>query len=167
PRKNVATILRAYCMLPEALRRRHALVLVGAWGWKYREVREYYESTARPRGVVHLGYVADENLPALYNAARALVFPSHYEGFGLPPLEMLACGGAVISSAAAALREVLGKHAHFVEPEDVVAWRRAMGRILLDGGWHHKLCQAGRDRARQFSWEDTAERTWRIFRREA
>ncbi|HEV3146112.1 MAG TPA: glycosyltransferase family 1 protein [Gemmataceae bacterium] len=165
PRKNVATILRAYCSLPEAVRKRHALVLVGPWGWKFKEVREYYESTARPRGVIHLGYVADDELPALYNAARALLFPSHYEGFGLPPLEMLACGGAVISSTAAALREVLGDCAHFVDAMDESGWRQAMERILLDGPWRNQIRQGGIERARNFTWDHTAECVWQIYRR--
>jgi alpha-1,3-rhamnosyl/mannosyltransferase len=167
PRKNVGTILRAYCALPESIRKRHALVLAGGWGWKYEEVREYFDSTARLRGVVHLGYVADDDLSALYNCARALVFPSHYEGFGLPPVEMLACGGAVISSTAAALREVLRNCAHFVEPDDEAGWRQAMERILLDDSWRRQLCQGGSERAREFTWERTAERTWEVYRRTA
>jgi alpha-1,3-rhamnosyl/mannosyltransferase len=167
PRKNVDTILRAYCALPESLRKRHALVLAGTWGWKYEEVREYFDSTGRSHGVIHLGYVADEDLPGLYNCARALVFPSHYEGFGLPPLEMLACGGAVISSTAAALREVLGDCAYFVEPDDEAGWRQAMERIVLDDGWRRQLCQGGVNRARPFTWECTAQCTWEVYRRTA
>ena len=92
------------------------LVLAGGWGWKSDEVAEFYRDEARAKGVHHLGYVADEDLPALYAGARALVYPSLYEGFGLPPLEMLACGGAVIASTADVHREVLGRAAHFWIP---------------------------------------------------
>jgi glycosyltransferase involved in cell wall biosynthesis len=167
PRKNVLTILRAYCSLPEVIRKRHALVLAGGWGWKYEEVREMLASTACAQGVIHLGYVADEELPALYNAARALVFPSHYEGFGLPPLEMLACGGVVISSTAEALREVLGTCACFVDADDETGWRQAMERILLDPAWRDKLREGSLERARPFSWDRTAERAWQVYRRMA
>ncbi|HKB38172.1 MAG TPA: glycosyltransferase family 1 protein, partial [Gemmataceae bacterium] len=93
PRKNVETLLRAYCDLPARQRERCPLVLAGGWGWRAEGLRTLFESEARPRGVLHIGYVAEADLPALYSGARALAFPSLYEGFGLPPLEMLACGG--------------------------------------------------------------------------
>src|SRR5207302_4554300 len=95
PRKNVRTLLHAYCDLPAALRESCPLVLAGGWGWKAEEVAAFFHDEARHKGVLRLGYVAEEDLGALYNGARALVFPSLYEGFGLPPMEMLACGGAV------------------------------------------------------------------------
>src|SRR5262249_27233627 len=100
PRKNVLLLLKAYCALPPALRERWPLVLVGGWGWNAGAVAEYLHDEARHRGVIHLGYLADEHLPAVYSGARALAYPSLYEGFGLPPLEMLACGGAVLASTA-------------------------------------------------------------------
>src|SRR5439155_17072924 len=118
PRKNVLTLLRAYGELAPKLRRRCPLVLAGGWGWKSADVADYFRREAADKGVIHLGYTDDRHLPGLYAGARALVFPSFYEGFGLPPLEMLACGGAVLSSTAEALREVLGRHAHYVDPND-------------------------------------------------
>jgi len=92
PRKNLLRLMQAYCDLPRLLRESHPLALVGGWGWRNEQIREFYESTARHAGVVKLGYVPEEDLPAVYNGARALVFPTHYEGFGFPPLEMMACG---------------------------------------------------------------------------
>ncbi|MFL5338831.1 MAG: glycosyltransferase family 4 protein, partial [Gemmataceae bacterium] len=132
PRKNHLTLLKAYCDLPAALRNQHPLVLVGPWGWNYAAVRDFYESEARHRGVIHLGYLSDDVLPALYNAARALVYPSYYEGFGLPPAEMLACGGAVLASTAPTLREVLGNCAWYHDPDDLAGWRDAMAAVLTD-----------------------------------
>src|SRR6185369_12251922 len=111
--------------LPESLRVRYPLVLVGGWGWNAGEVADYLSREARHRGVIHLGYVADADLPALYNGARALVYPSHYEGFGLPPLEMLACGGAVLASTAGAVAEVVGSQAHLIAADDFDGWRAA------------------------------------------
>ena len=105
PRKNLLMLMRAYCGLPRPLRENSPLVLVGGWGWRNESIREYFESTARHAGVIKLGYVPDEQMPALYNGARALVFPSHYEGFGFPPLEMMACGGAVLASSAALFKK--------------------------------------------------------------
>src|SRR5205814_5468167 len=109
--------------LPAGLRARCPLVLAGGWGWKSEDVADYYQSVAAGRNVHRLGYTDDRHVRGLYAGARALVFPSHYEGFGLPPLEMLAVGGAVIASTAEAHREVIGPHAHYVEPLDEAGWR--------------------------------------------
>ncbi len=125
PRKNILMLLRLYCSLPEAIRSQYPLLLVGGWGWNTSELAAYYHDEARHRGVRHLGYVADEHLPILYNGARALLFPSFYEGYGLPPVEMLACGGAVLASTAGSIVELAGRHAHLIDPRDEDAWRTA------------------------------------------
>jgi alpha-1,3-rhamnosyl/mannosyltransferase len=163
PRKNVLTLLQAYCDLPAALRRRCPLVLAGGWGWKSAEVADYYRRVAADKGVIHLGYTDDRHLPGLYAGARALVYPSLYEGFGLPPLEMLACGGAVLSSTADALREVLGGQAHYVDAQDTAGWREALARAL-DDDWLRYLRAGGRDRAARFSWERCAAETAAVYR---
>src|SRR5262245_25353665 len=108
PRKNLLMLIRTYCSLPAYLRVRCPLVLVGPWGWHYDDIRTYLESTARHRGVIRLGYVSDADLPAVYASARALLYPSFYEGFGLPPLEMMAAGGPVMASTAGAICVVCG-----------------------------------------------------------
>src|SRR5262249_36572360 len=139
PRKNVLTLLRAYCSLPGGLRRRYPLLLVGGWGWNAADVAAYLHETARHRGVLHLGYLADKYLPAVYNGARALAFRWLYEGFGLPPVEMLACGGAVLASTAGAVVETAGAQAHCIEPHDLDGWRRALWRVLTDDDWWQGL----------------------------
>jgi alpha-1,3-rhamnosyl/mannosyltransferase len=164
PRKNVPTLLRAYCDLPSDLRRRCPLVLAGGWGWKAADVADFVQAEASDKGVVHLGYTDDRHLPGLYAGARALVYPSHYEGFGLPPLEMLATGAAVISSTAAACREVLGRHAHFVEPRDVAGWRDALAAAIADDDWLASLRAGGRERAMTFSWDRCAVETAAVYR---
>jgi len=163
PRKNLLTLLQAYCDLPEELREKSPLVLVGPWGWNFAAIRDFYETRARHCGVIHLGYLADADLPAIYNAARALVYPSYYEGFGLPPAEMLACGGAVIASTADALREVLGDRAEFIEPDDLAGWRDAMAAVIADDDRWQELRHGTLQRARRFTWRRTAELTWQTY----
>ena len=163
PRKNVLALLRAYCALPPAVRSRYPLLLVGGWGWNAADVVAYLDG-AKARGVIHLGYVPDVYMPALYNGARALVFPSFYEGFGLPPLEMLACGGAVIASTAGAIAETVGRRAHLVDPRDLDGWRDAMRRVAEDDEWHRALRDGAEDVARPFTWEACAADTLRAYR---
>src|SRR4029077_3321847 len=102
-------------------------------------VADYLHNTARHLGVFHLGYVSDRHLPAVYNGARALLYPSHYEGFGFSPLEMMACGGAVLTSTAAALVETTGGRAFLLHPEDESGWRHALARVILDDDWWQSL----------------------------
>jgi glycosyltransferase involved in cell wall biosynthesis len=165
PRKNLLTLLRAYCGLSDSLRSRCPLVLAGTWGWNFAAIRDFYESTARHRGAIHLGYVADAHLPALYNGARALVYPSYYEGFGLPPIEMMACGGPVIASTAAALREVCGNHAQFVEPDDEAGWNDAMRKVIEHDDWREELRRGVIEFSRRYSWQRCAKLTWQTYQR--
>ncbi|MCI0682824.1 MAG: glycosyltransferase family 4 protein [Gemmataceae bacterium] len=164
PRKNVLTLMKAYCGLPAPLREQCPLLLAGAWGWNAAAVADYFHDQARSRGVRHLGYVRVGDLPALYNGARALVYPSHYEGFGLPVAEMLACGGAVVASTADALREVAGDRAHYVEADDVDGWRAALARVIHDDEWRQALRHGAVERARSFSWDRAAAETLAVYR---
>jgi alpha-1,3-rhamnosyl/mannosyltransferase len=165
PRKNLLRLMQAYCDLPRPLRERHPLALVGGWGWRTEQIRDYYESTARHAGVVKLGYVPEEELPALYNGARALVFPSHYEGFGFPPLEMMACGGAVLASTAGSVREILPNNYPLLPPDDVVAWREGMRAILEDDDHCALLRQGAAEHARSFTWERCALETHAVYQK--
>ncbi len=164
PRKNVLMLLQVYCSLPANLRERWPLLLVGGWGWNQAEIAGFLDSEARHKGVIHLGYLPDRHLPLLYNGARALVFPSHYEGFGLPPLEMLACGGAVLASTAAALVEVVGRQAHLIDPWDRDGWRDSLMRVLTDDDWHRALCRGATETAGPCTWQRCAEQTWHVYR---
>jgi alpha-1,3-rhamnosyl/mannosyltransferase len=165
PRKNVLLLLRAYCALPEQLRTAWPLVLVGGWGWNAGPEAEYLHDVARHRGVFRLGYVADDDLAAVYSGARALVYPSLYEGFGLPPLEMMACGGAVLASTAGALVETVGRQAHLVPPEDLDGWRSAMARVVTDEDWWQGLRRGAEAAARPYTWERCAAETLQVYRR--
>lgn len=164
PRKNLLTLMRAYCRLPSELRERHPLVLAGGWGWKAREILDFYEEIGKHHHIRHFGYVPDSQLPALYNGAAALVYPSHYEGFGLPPVEMLACGGAVLGSTAESLVEVLGKQAHLTDPNDEDAWVESMRRVLTDSDFANNLREGAEDFAQRYSWSRCAAQTWEVYR---
>ncbi|MGH7222878.1 MAG: glycosyltransferase family 4 protein, partial [Gemmataceae bacterium] len=164
PRKNVGMLLRAYGSLPRELRERCPLVLAGGWGWNAGDVARSLEDEGRSRGVLHLGYVAEQHLAALYNGARALVYPSLYEGFGLPPVEMMACGGAVLASTAGALVETVGEWAHLVDPEDLDGWREALIRAIEDDDWWYSLRRGVVEAASCFTWEQCAADTLKVYR---
>jgi alpha-1,3-rhamnosyl/mannosyltransferase len=164
PRKNLMLLLRAYTSLQADLRQRCPLVLVGPWGWRFEELSGYYESEAKHRNVIHLGYVPEADLPGVFCGARALVFPTHYEGFGLPAVEMLACGGAVIASSTPAVAEVLGGCGVLVDPNDLDGWRAAMARAICDGDWLESLRKGGPERAASFTWAGCAQDTLAGYR---
>ena len=162
PRKNVRALLRAFRDLPSEVRESCPLVLAGGWGWKADAERELF-AAARHLGARHLGYVAEADLPALYAAADALLYPSYYEGFGLPPVEMMACGGAAIVSTADAVREVAGAHAHQLHPDDLEGWRDAMRRAATDREWLESLRNGGPAHAARFSWAAAARATFGVY----
>ncbi len=164
PRKNLLLLLRAYCSLPESLRQRWPLLLIGGWGWGCADVAQYLHAEARHRGVLHVGYLPDEHLAAVYNGARALVYPTWYEGFGLPAMEMLACGGAVLASTAGALAETVGGQAHLLDPADQDAWRNALARVVQDQDWWQELRRGAIETARPYTWDRCAAETLQVYR---
>jgi alpha-1,3-rhamnosyl/mannosyltransferase len=164
PRKNIGTVMRAFVDLPSGVRESCPLVLAGPWGWKSDAERDYFESEGRDRGIRHLGYVADADLPALYTGAVGLLYPTHYEGFGLPPLEMMVCGGTVLASTAEAVREVCGRYATFIDPEDMTGWRNAMHELASEPNLRDELGYGGATHAAKFTWERVAQETAAIYR---
>jgi alpha-1,3-rhamnosyl/mannosyltransferase len=163
PRKNLLLLLRAYRGLPAPVRARFPLLLVGSWGWRAEGVADYLEREGQASGVYHVGYVADAHLSVLYNGARALAFPSLYEGFGLPPVEMLACGGAVLASSAPAVAETAGAAAHLIDPHDEDGWRAALLRVCTDDDWRDALRRGAAAAARPFTWERSAADTLGVY----
>lgn len=154
PRKNLTTLLAAYRALPSTLQRETPLLLAGFSGWKNTAIMA---EIARLGDRVHyLGFVADEDLAALYTLASAFVYPSLYEGFGLPPLEAMACGTPVVISTDPALTEVCGEAALAVPATDPEALAEALHRILSDTALAQGLAASGLVRAHTFSWEASA-----------
>jgi alpha-1,3-rhamnosyl/mannosyltransferase len=164
PRKNVHMLMRAYSALPAPLRERYPLVLVGKWGWNMDDAQRFYHEEAKARGVLHVGYVPDEHVAALYNGARALLFPTLYEGFGMPPIEMMACGGAVIASTADAVRETVGAQAHLVDALDEEGWTRALRLATEDDDWWQQLRTGATSVAARYTWDQCAADTLRVYR---
>ncbi len=163
PRKNLTTLLRAYCDLPAPMREQCPLILGGSWGWKSEPERELFELEARHRGVRYLGYVADADLPGLYSGADALFYPSYYEGFGLPPVEMMACGGVSVVSTADAVREVVGKNAPLLEPDDLMGWREAMRLTITNPEHWDSYRRTAVEHAARFNWTTAAQQTFCVY----
>jgi glycosyltransferase involved in cell wall biosynthesis len=158
PRKNVARLVDAYerLLLDHDIEER--LVLAGRLGWQWEPVQARLEAPTIRDRVHRVGYVSDRDLPYLYAAARLFVYPSLHEGFGLPPLEAMACGTPTVASRAPALAENLKDAAELVDPTDLPALVAAMRRLLLDPELAARHRKAGLERAKGFGWEDTARR---------
>ena len=165
PRKNLALLLAAHAGLPLEVRRHHPLVLVGGRGWQANELESELADRARDGTVRRLGYVPDAALAAVYSSARALVFPTLYEGFGMPTVEMMACGGAVLASTAGAVAETVGGTAHLIDPRDEPGWRDAMLRACTDDHWWQSLRAGAEEAARPFTWGACADATLGAYRR--
>jgi glycosyltransferase involved in cell wall biosynthesis len=153
PRKNYARLIQAFAQLGEADLN---LVIAGGKGWMYEAIFAEVERLRLGQRVIFPGFVADDDLPALYSAASVLAYPSTYEGFGLPILEAFACGTPVVTSTAACLPEIAGEAALLVPPTDVPALSDALRRAFSDTALRAGLIQAGSERAREFSWETSA-----------
>jgi glycosyltransferase involved in cell wall biosynthesis len=162
PRKNLATLLEAYA----ALRARHpevGLVIAGGKGWLYQAFFESLHALGLEPCVTITGYVPEADLPALLSAAEAFAYPSVFEGFGLPPLEAMACGAPVIASNASSLPEVVGDAGLLLPPHDTPAWVKALERVISDASLRADLRARGLARARQFTWEGAARKTLQVY----
>jgi glycosyltransferase involved in cell wall biosynthesis len=151
PHKNVPSLVRAFGRLPKALRARHPLVLVG--GPASMHFEEFIKNSEVRDDIKVIGVVADDDLPALYRGAALFAFPSHYEGFGLPVLEAMACGTPVVCSSTPALLELAGDAAIFSDPDDAGAWAVSLRELLEDPVRRQMLASRGTKRAGEYSSE--------------
>ena len=163
-RKNLPRLLAAYAQLRE-WSGQWKLVIIGARKWKSNPVFDTVRQLGLESHVHFTGYVEESDLPALYNGASLFVFPSLYEGFGLPVLEAMACGTPVVTSNTSSLPEVAGDAALLVDPSDVAAIAWAMRRVLDDHALSAKMRAKGLARAREFTWERTARETIAVYER--
>jgi glycosyltransferase involved in cell wall biosynthesis len=165
PRKNLLRLLKAYARVRESLSGRK-LVVVGARNiWLSTPLTEEIRRLNIEPWVHFTGYVEDEDLPAFYNGADVFVFPSLYEGFGLPVLEAMGCGTPVITSNVSSLPEVAGDAAVLVDPYNIEGIASAMQQVLEDPHLSNELREKGLARAKQFSWERTARETIAVYKR--
>lgn len=156
PRKNLPRLVEAFLGLPAHLRTRYRLAIAGRPGWADERLQRV---VAANEDIVMLGFVDDDDLAALYARAAAFAFPSLAEGFGLPVVEAMAAGTAVVTSDCSALAEVAGDAARLVDPTDVASIRRGLEEVLSDPELRTRLVSRGRGRAAEFSWERTARET--------
>lgn len=160
PRKNLGRLVQAYAELPDPVQREFSLVLVGPRGWGESDPARGKKLANR---VMVLDYLDTQKLALAYNLASALAYPSLYEGFGLPPLEAMACGCPVVASNAAALPEVCGDAAVYIDPNDIQSIAAGMQRVLSDETLRSDLIERGLQRAKNFTWEKTAGETLKVF----
>jgi glycosyltransferase involved in cell wall biosynthesis len=153
PRKNLVRLIHAHARLPQALRRQHPLLIVGPRGW---EEEELVRMAAGAPEVLLAGYVPDPDLAGLYAGCSVFCYPSLYEGFGLPVLEAMAAGAAVVTSNVSSLPEVGGDAVAYVSPEDEDSIEAVLERLLSSPEERAELSERGRARAAEYSWERTA-----------
>lgn len=162
PRKNVGRLLRAFDLLKGEHKLPHQLVLAGGKGWQDEQIFQTLQNTRFADDIVRTGYVSAEEKNTLYQNASAFVFPSVYEGFGIPPLEAMTWGCPVVCANAASLPEVVGDAAELVDPMDESSIAKGILRVLTDHAYAQQLIEKGRVQAKKFSWDRSAEQLFAV-----
>lgn len=165
PRKNLSTVLQAFSLLPKALRHSYPLVIAGGKGWGANIFSASVRHMISDGEIILTGYVTQADLPLLFAGARMLVYPSLYEGFGLPPLEAMASGVPVISSNRASMPEVISDAGVLLEPLDEQAIAQNMRNLIEDDQLHQRLSMAGQKRSQNFTWRKCALQTLNIYQK--
>jgi glycosyltransferase involved in cell wall biosynthesis len=164
PRKNLLTLLKALQQILSQTSLRPQLVIAGGEGWLMDETFSFMDKSEISGRLRLTGYLGDEELCALYSSCRLFIYPSLYEGFGLPPLEAMACGAPVIAGRIPALQETLGQSARLVDPNDARELAKNIIELWTDEQQRQKLSSSGKQNAARFSWEQTARMTLEVYR---
>ena len=164
PRKNITAIIQAFNQLKSEQKIEHQLLLVGSKGWLYEPILEAINQSSYRDDIHHLDYVSDSSMIDLYKGATLFVYPSHYEGFGLPVLEAMSLGCPVITSNTSSIPEVAGDAAIMVSPADVEELANALYQVINSPSLRQTLRQAGYKQAATFSWKRTAQSTISAYR---
>jgi len=163
PRKNVVSLIKSFKKLKERGFKDGKLVIAGNKGWLYEEIFKEVGHSDLKQEILFLGVVKDEDLPLLYNCADIFVYPSLYEGFGLPPLEAMACGIPVITSNTSSLPEVIGDAGIMIDPTDINSLCDSMYVLLKDKELWNRMRNMGLERSKLFSWDNTAEKILKVY----
>ena len=163
PRKNIKTLVLAFDYLKKKFDLPHRLVLIGKKGWGYESILKCIENSAYKKDIYHLNYLADELVAQFYQHAEVFVYPSFYEGFGLPVLEAMNMGTPVITSNVSSLPEVVDSAAITINPQDFIELAEAIFKVLSNDDLRKQLILDGRARAQKFSWEKTAQQTLEAY----
>lgn len=163
PRKNIGGLIESYNLLTNDIKSKYNLVIVGKKGWLYDEIFRKVQEFKLEKNIKFLDYVKFEDLPAIYNGAKIFVYPSLYEGFGLPPLEAMACGKAVIASNVSSLPEVVGDAAILINPNNYIKLADQIANLLNDDKKISDLEKKSLAQTKIFSWEKCAEQTLEAF----
>ncbi len=162
PRKNYISLIHAFREIHRKNPHYH-LIIVGGEGWDYQAVYDLVQEYSLKKYVHFLGYLSSKSLNGLYRSAKALVFPSYYEGFGIPPLEAMSCGCPVITSNVASIPEVTGKAALYINPEKWAEIRLAMQKLINNPQLCNDLSKAGLAQSQKFSWEKSAKELHKLI----
>ena len=164
PRKNLSLAIRAYSELPQSVRDQYPLVVIGMKGWHSSEIERSISPLVQAGYLRKLGYVPREDLAILMAGATALIYPSIYEGFGLPPLEAMACGIPVICSNVSTLPEVVGDAGILIDPRDETGLREHLHAITEDKKLWVDLSTRARERSLRFTWKNCAQQTIEVYK---
>ena len=164
PKKNLQVVIKAFQIMAQNKDFTHGLVIAGKDGWGQAQVRKTVSELGLSGRVTFADFIAPEDLPYIYNMADVFVFPSLYEGFGLPPLEAMACGIPVVCSNRGSLPEVVGDAALLVDPTDPASIASSLSLAISEEKTRTDLIEKGKQRARQFTWRKTAELTEAFYR---
>ncbi|MFE1747896.1 glycosyltransferase family 4 protein [Coleofasciculus sp. H7-2] len=164
PRKNINNLITAFNLLKQKYKIEHQLVLIGQKGWHYKKIFSAIEDSPWKSQIHHLDYLSDDLVAVFYSKADAFVYPSYYEGFGLPVLEAMTLGAPVITSNTSSLPEVAGDAALFIDPDDPTSLADAILKVIGDSQLRSELIQKGKERAKLFSWERTAQETLKAYK---
>ena len=164
PRKNIQSIIQAFNWLKQNHKIDHQLVLIGRKGWKYEPIFEAIQSSPWKKEIHHLDYLSDESVALFYSRADVFVYPSHYEGFGLPVLEAMTLGAPVVAANTSSIPEVAGDAAILIDPNEFMQIAEAILTVISDRQLQQEMINKGKVRASLFSWENTAKETLKAYR---
>ncbi len=165
PRKNIINLIGAFNLLKQEYKIPHHLIIIGQKGWNYQQIFQTINSSIFKEDIHHLGYLSDQLVALFYNQADVFVYPSYYEGFGLPVLEAMTLGTPVVTSNSSSLPEVAGDAAILVNPHETTSIAEGIYLVINDSQLRQELIDKGEARAQLFSWEKTAKETLKAYKK--